>query len=58
MINCLSGCKGEFPDVSWNFLNSMVLQQKNVYLIKELAMIVIQNVIQITLNLINIMLWK
>ena len=22
LVNCLSGCKGEFPDVSWNFLNS------------------------------------
>ena len=22
MINCLSGCQGEFPDVTWNYLNS------------------------------------
>ena len=22
LINCLSGCEGEFPDVTWNYLNS------------------------------------
>ena len=22
MINCLSGCQGEFPDVAWNYLNN------------------------------------
>ena len=22
MINCLSGCKGEFPDIAWNYLNT------------------------------------
>ena len=23
LVNCLSGCQGEFPDIAWNYLNEI-----------------------------------
>ena len=57
LLNCLGfGCTGGFPDEVWNYLYYNGIKQKNVYLIKVVHVVVIQNVIRIMLNLINIML--
>ena len=29
LINCLSGCKGEFPDIAWNYLNNSGITTDN-----------------------------
>jgi cathepsin B len=29
LINCLSGCQGEFPDIAWNYLNNSGISTDN-----------------------------